>query len=175
MLLPARIGDFVWTWMSECLVQDSVVNLFEQHHVTGYALDDVEASFERTAKRSIPRLRELLVRGWGGVAPAASGVKLLESQSCRECRHWVYSTFSDASKLVDPSAWDGDDVFMVWPLPRFIFVTNRVAELIRSNELTGASLLPVSSLKTQGETLTPGNLSDWMPPDRLATICCALQ
>ena len=166
--LPSRLRDFMWTGMSECLVQDRVVELFEQDSVTGYALSEVEASFRKPSKLPPPRLRELLVRGWGGLAPPSSGVRLLES--CPGCGHRVYSTFSSPLKLIDPSAWDGSDVFMVWPLPRFIMVTTKVANLIERAELTGAALIPISQLHTQGDTLTPGSLSDWFPSEEAARL-----
>jgi hypothetical protein len=168
VVLPSRPGDFIWTWMSECLVQDRVVDLFEQDRVSGYALSEGEASFKKPSRLPPPRLRELLVRGWGGLAPSSSGVKLLES--CPGCGHRVYSTFSSPSKLIDPSAWDGSDVFMVWPLPRFIFVTTRVAGLIERAEQTGAALTPISQLCTQGDTLTPGSLSDWFPREEATRL-----
>jgi len=168
VVLPSRPRDFIWTWMSECLVQDRVVELFEQDRVSGYALSEAEASFRKPSRLPPPRLRELSVRGWGGLAPSSSGVKLLES--CPACGHKVYSTFSSPSKLIDPSAWDRSDVFMVWPLPRFIMVTTKVANLIERAELTGAALVPISQLRTQGDTLTPGSLSDWFPREEATRL-----
>ena len=31
-----RVDDFVWTFFSECLVQDRVLEVFKDHDVTGY-------------------------------------------------------------------------------------------------------------------------------------------
>jgi hypothetical protein len=153
--------------MSECLVQQRVVELLRHNGVTGYALKEVEAAFERHPMPP-PRLWELVVTGWGGVAPPESGVRLLES--CSTCGHRVFTAFSDASKLVDPATWDGSDFFMVWPLPRFIFVTEKIARIVRSEELIGVELVEASQLRLQGDTLTPGLLSDWFPRDVAAKL-----
>jgi hypothetical protein len=44
------------------------------------------------------------------------------------------------SNLLDQNQWDGSDFFMVWPYPKFIFITARVAEFIKKYKLTGARL-----------------------------------
>ena len=51
-----------------------------------------------------------------------------------------YSDFTNPEFLIDESQWDGSDFFMVWPLPRFIFVSNRGPRLICRHELTGCVL-----------------------------------
>jgi hypothetical protein len=80
----------------------------------------------------VPLLWELAVTGWGGIAPESSGVMLDHSASCSECGLLIYTSFTDASRLVDEKQWDGSDIFMVWPLPKFVMVANSVAELIRA-------------------------------------------
>lgn len=98
------------------------------------------------------------------MAPAASGVRILEI--CDSCGHVTYSDVSDPTKLIDPAQWDGSDLFMVWPLPRFIFVSPRCAGLLRKSELTGFDLIPVARDPVDpGGTLTPGSLERWMPEE----------
>ena len=162
--LPNRpVDEFVWTWYFECLIQDSVARFFESHGFTGYELQPAEAVYRHAGNRRPPVLRELLVTGWGGMAPPESGIRLL--QRCPVCRHAVYSCFTAAENLIDKSSWDGSDFFMVWPLPNFIFVTDRVCQALRAARFRGFRLVPVSSLHCEG-TLTPGRLSYVMREDR---------
>lgn len=169
VVLPRRdVPDFVWTWKSECLVQDRVLTVFREHGITGFEVRPASAHFRVRTEADPPRLWELVVTGWGGVAPEASGVRLLESKSCSVCGHLVYSGFDDPSRLIDESQWDGSDIFIVWPLPRFIFVTERVADVIRSYKLTGVVLQRQEDLRVRNllGTLAPGRLSHHMPEAR---------
>ena len=84
----------------------------------------------------------------------------------RACDLTVYSCFSDASSLFDKTQWDGSDIFLIWPLPRYIFVSDRVRQLIIDGGLRGAVLVPPDELQCKSGTLTPGSLGDWFqtPP-----------
>jgi hypothetical protein len=163
VILPnSPLGDFVWTWQSECLVQSRPLEIFKERGFRGFKTTPVQARFKRPGVEP-PKLWELSVTGWGGVAPTASGVHLIKS--CPGCGLLQYSGFTNPEHLVDLDAWDGSDFFMVWPLPGFIFVTNRVAEAILNRGLTGLKLLPLSGL-TSHDGLSPGRLSYWMPEPR---------
>jgi hypothetical protein len=167
VVLPSlTVADFLWTWNSECLVQTHVVDLFRSEGITGFEVRPARARFENEPDLSPPELGELVVTGWGGVAPPESGVKLDEIASCRACGLLVYSSFTDPSRLVDKRQWDGSDVFVVWPLPKFVFVTRRVAQLIKAHELTGVSLEVPEQLRPSGSTISPGRLSYRMPEAR---------
>ena len=52
--------------------------------------------------------------------------------------------------LIDASKWDGSDFFMVWPLPLFIFVTDRVVRAIHDSRLTGGVLKRPGDLDFSG-------------------------
>jgi len=169
------VQDFVWTWQSECLVQDRVVEMFEAKGFTGYDVRPARARFKRSVGREPPRLWELIVTGWGGMASKESGIKLIER--CEGCGHTVYSGSSNPGALIDVSQWDGSDFFIVWPLPKFIFVTDRVAQVIRENRLTGAMLTQPKDLDLSGGllgTFSPGRLSDWMPEERARQLGAVL-
>lgn len=171
IVLPTGpIRDFVWTGLGECLMQDEVLQLFRQEGITGFDVKPVHARIKGKSGATPPKLWEVVVTGWGGVAPPSSGVRLNAAKSCSACGLLVYSTFDDPSELIEASQWDGSDVFMVWPLPRYAFVTSRVSDLIRYHGLTGVDLEPVSDLRASGETLTPGRLSRWMPEHRAREI-----
>ncbi len=93
-------------------------------------------------------------------------MKLNDGASCPDCGLLVYSSFTNPSELIDTSLWDGSDVFMVWPLPKFIFVSERVAQLVRNHHLTGVVLQRPEELQATSGTLSPGRLSYRMPEAR---------
>ena len=181
LLTSRRIPDFVWTWSSNCLIQDHVLRLFHEQGFSGYEVKPVKARMkvrakepdpcddnpglraEVAAKIEIPTLWELVVTGWAGMAPPESGVRLIES--CPACGLKGYSCFTDPSRLIDESQWDGSDFFIVWPLPNFIFVSARVARFIRRSRLLGAHLKQPSKLRCEG-ILRGGRLSYRMPEPR---------
>ena len=166
VVLPgSNTQDFVWTWYSECLLTDRVLELFKAEGFTGFEIKPVKTRYKK-AKQTPPRLWELVVTGWAGMAPQETGVELIESKSCQTCNHAVYSACLYPDKLIDESQWDGSDFFMVWPLPKYIFITDRVAEAIRREHLTGAVLKPPSELTFSGGGFGPGRLSRWMPEAR---------
>ena len=162
-----EIQDFVWTWYGECLVQDKVLDLFRRHEFSGYSVKPVKAKFKVACENKLPKLWELIVTGWAGMASSESGIKLIER--CEGCGHTVYSESNHPGELIDVSRWDGSDFFIVWPLPRFILVTDRVAQLIHDNGLTGATLKRPNDLDLSGG-FSPGRLSHWMPEERARTL-----
>ncbi len=164
------VEDFVWTWYSECLVQDHVLELFKARRFTGFDVKPAKARFKHRSEQA-RTLWELIVTGWAGMAPPESGIKLIEH--CPACRHQVYSACTHAERLIVPSHWDGSDFFIVWPLPNFIFVTDRVAKVVRENRLKGAVLKQPNELDLSGG-FTPGRLSYQMPPERARELGAAL-
>jgi hypothetical protein len=170
VVLPsAQVCDFVWTWTSECLVQESVLSLFEAEGVTGFVAEQATARFARP-DREAPRLSEIVPTGWGGIAPKESGVRLMPEASCQYCGLLVYSGFKRAVDLIDETQWDGSDVFIVWPFPRLLIVTERVARLIEAHELSGARLQRLADVRGTQQTVSPGRLSYWMPEERARSL-----
>ncbi len=162
-----RIGDFVWTWYNECLIQGHVLKLFRENNFTGFDVKPVTVKVKSEISLStVMNLCELVVIGWGGISPPQSGIKLLKC--CSGCGHLLYSNFNDPSKLIDMSQWDGSDFFMVWPLPKFIFITERVVSFIKRERLTGCQIIRINDipLSTKVMGLSPGRLSFWMPEER---------
>jgi hypothetical protein len=161
----SKVQDIVWTWPNDCLLTDRVLELLRSSGFTGYEVRPVKAVFKR-AKMHPPRLWELVVKGWGGIAPPESGVKLLER--CDACNLRYYSVCTNPEKLIVPSQWDGSDFFSVWPLAA-TFVTERVANVIRRSRVTGAVLKRPSELDMSGNLtgkITAGPLSDYMSEPR---------
>jgi hypothetical protein len=164
IVLPNRAAKnhFVWTWYSECLVKDHVVRLFRREGLTGFEVKPVHSRFRELQAGQPPELWELVVVGWAGLAPAQSGIKVIEH--CNACGHTRYSGLKDPEALIDASQWDGSDFFMVWPLPRYIFITDHVAQVIRAHSLSGAVIMDVKDIRpTDGHS--PGRLSNVMPQD----------
>lgn len=158
----STVEDIVWTWYSECLLTDRVLELFKGGGFTGFEVKPVKARYKRTDAEP-PRLWELIVTGWAGTAPPESGIRLIKR--CDTCGLTQYSGGDRPDKLIVPSKWDGSDFFMVWPLPKYVFVTDRVAQIVRSNHLSGAALKPPSELDLSGG-FGPGRLSYHMPEVR---------
>jgi len=170
VIVPVKkLVDINWTWFSECVISRPAHESFLSEGFTGFLTKPVTSRF--SDGKSIPGLTELVVTGWAGIAPLASGVKLHESKTLRCCNRLAYTKVTDPTKLIDENQWDRSDFFMVWPLPKFIFVSERVAKFFERQKLRIATLTSVEELtftKTNlaDDFLAPGRLSDWMPEAR---------
>lgn len=166
-LRGAGVEDFVWTWLRNCLIQDHVLDLFRRSGFTGFDVKPVKARFKRASEQQPPRLWELVTTGWAGMASAKSGIRLIEH--CNACGLRRYSAWTDAKNLIDSAQWDGSDFFMVWPLSKYIFVTSRVADMIRDRGLSGIVLRPSTDLVFPPHVIPEiggGRLSYWMPEEQ---------
>jgi Protein of unknown function (Gmx_para_CXXCG) len=169
VVLPdAEVQDFVWTWYSECLIQDRTLELLRSSGFTGFEVKPVNARFS-TSSQQPPKLWELVLTGWAGVAKPESGIQLNESKSCMVCGHLKYTGLRNPEEVIDRGKWDGDDFFMVWPMPTYVFVSERVISAIRAHHLTGVHIVPVAELKTT-DGFSPGRLHYWMPENRARQI-----
>jgi hypothetical protein len=156
--------NFVWTWNNDILVSERVLQAFAQNGVSGFEAAPVEVVISKPTTQQPPTLFELVVTGWGGMASHASQLKVV--YFCESCRQRKYS-IAEPSRIIDPAAWDGSDLFMVWPLPRYRFASDRLADLIRENRFTGVRLIPAGDIRMKrGATLKPGPLTHWMPEQR---------
>jgi hypothetical protein len=155
--------DVIFTWMSECLIQEQTQRAFVSEGLTGFSVLPAKAKTDKTL-RPVP-VYELIVTGWGGLAPEDSGIR--ETQRCPGCGLLVYSRLEAPEKLIDVERWDGSDFFMVWPLPRFRFVTERVVETCERYGVTGVTFSenwPSDRRVSTG--FSPGRLSYYMPAER---------
>ncbi len=166
VVLPrGSVESFVWTWQSECLMQDHVLGLFRSRGFTGFEVKPVTARFDGSSEKP-PTLWELVLTGWAGMASSASGLRLDEAKSCAVCGHLTYTGLVDPGHLIDKEKWDGSDFFMVWPFPRLVFVTQRVVDAIRENKLTGVRAVRGWSFEPVTDEFSPGRLSYSMPEGR---------
>jgi Protein of unknown function (Gmx_para_CXXCG) len=156
--------DFIFTWMSDCVIRNSALQVMAENHITGFETRAAQVRVERTGLKIAAK--ELVVTGWGGMSLPESGIK--ETYRCPGCGLIIYSGITDSGHLIDIRSWDGSDIFMVWPLPRYLFVTERFVEMSRDFDLSGISFtqsfpnVPVGVLSG----FTPGRLSDYMPYHR---------
>ena len=159
-----KTDDFVWTWYSECLIQDHVLNLLTTNNFTGFEVKPVQTQSRVTS----PRLWELVVTGWAGLARPESGIKLLEH--CEECKYSRYSDITRPELLIDERQWDGSDFFLVWPLPKYVFDSDRVAEAVRSENWKGVEISDIKHIRCGHDGFSPGRLSYIMPESRASEL-----
>lgn len=159
-----KFGDFIWTWMSDCLVTDKVVDIFIKNNVNGYELWPVEI-----INLDLPyKVWELRTLGWAGMASRKSGIELNLKESCFDCNHLRYTSLKYPKHLINDKEWDGSDIFMVWPLPKYKFVSQKVYDIIKKEKLTGSSIVPVNEMElgSYNNGFSPGRLSYEMPVQR---------
>jgi hypothetical protein len=165
---PSGVKDFTWTNQSDIVVNSRVLELFAKHHVTGFETRPVEVRFTRSAKTEPPELFELVVTGWGGTPALEAGVKLAEY--CPDCGKRRFA-IADPGRLINPAAWDGSDLFIVWPLPGFRFISDRLATILRREKVSGVNLIPAPEIRVaKGEKVSPGRLIMHMPEERARAL-----
>jgi hypothetical protein len=165
---PSAIRDFTWSWMSDLLVSPRVLAAFERHHITGFEVRPVVTEYRKPVKAPPTELHEIVVTGWAGLPSQKAGLSV--TAYCPECGRREYSV-EDPSRLIDPSTWDGSDLFMVWPLPRFRFASDRLADLIRQEKFSGVKLIPAAAIEIDKRIgLGPGSLFQWMPEKRAVEL-----
>lgn len=148
LLSSKQIGDLIWTYMSECVVTDTVASLLTREGLTGFGLRNasiVSTGGSKTkSARSVPKVWELEVQGKGGNADPSSGIRLL--YVCPECRFTAYSSFKKGI-IVDEAQWDRTDFFTVNGYRRHIIITERVKNLIVRNKLTNCAIFRSQDLR----------------------------
>jgi len=163
-----RLGDFNWGWLRDILISERALRILEQNGVTGFEVKPQNVAFARRSMGTAPILFELIVTGWGGLAAPASGLRTTDF--CPSCRHRVYEV-AQPSRIIDPSEWDGSDLFIVWPLPGFRFCSARLARILQENRMSGVDLVPASDIPLPPRSmLTPGPLTAHMPQARALEI-----
>ncbi len=156
------LRDFVWTWYSECLIQESVLDQFRLKGFTGFLPRPVHLRWETPSDQVFPKLWEIQVTGWGGMASALSGVKRIDR--CGVCGRQTYTAFKNPALLVERGQWDGSDFFMVWPMPRYIFISERVASFIKDQKMTGLEIIELDQMRVP-RGFSPGGLRNWLSDD----------
>jgi len=151
---PAAIGDFVWTWYSECVLTEKVLRLFQGNGFTGFRARQVIVSkIKRKSKKTaeVPPLYELEVYGRGGPPhPDSGSLPLPEWTSLGFPR---YSSYKNGL-LVNEATWDGTDFFEIEGF-RYIIVTERVKNTIVEKKLSNCVLVAVEDMSWPEGIPTP--------------------
>lgn len=166
-LHSSKVPDIFSTWYSEFIITDKVAQIFRDNNLTGYELSPVAVTGIKYGKKDItqlPKLWELKVTGWGGFAPKESGIELI--YRCPECGWTNYSRLRNAAKLIDESQHDGSDFFIVWPLPGYIFITEKAKSVLEINRIKGVIFTPYNKLDIGKDGFTPGRLWYYMDRER---------
>ncbi len=164
---PGKVPEasVLWSWYSECVIPASLSKALARWGPTGCETRPAIITANGRVRRH--DFEELIVTGWGGLARPESGVRLVES--CEGCGYLKYTGVVRWRRLFDRSQWDGSDFFMVWPLPRFIFVTHRVAKLLRESGFGGFRLASLGEMEPQ-EGLAPGRVTDWLSKEKARKV-----
>ncbi|MFB3883452.1 MAG: double-CXXCG motif protein [Armatimonadota bacterium] len=152
-----KVPHIFWPYLSGgFLVQEGVLRRFRDAALTGFEAKPVaEVRMPRlqSAGLRVPDLWEIVVTGWGGEAADESGVRM--TYYCPGCGHVRYSVPDNPAELVDETKWDGSDFFRVYPFSLYVFVTERVAQLVRKERWRGVRLVRPQDLEFPGNSLTP--------------------
>jgi hypothetical protein len=168
-----RDRDIAWTWGSDCLLSERALQILRKSGVTGFVAQETLVSGDDNESTLVSsQFFELQVVGWGGIAKISSGIELIEHCDC--CDLLNYSGFHDASKILDPKQWDGSDVFFVWPMPKYIFLTSRAVQAFRDLGADERQIAPLNELQSVKQ-LTPGRLSYWLTMEKINTLCNSLE
>lgn len=139
ILSTSRVSDFIWTYMSECVITDRVLSLFKEQNLTGFSPRKATIVSARSSKsdvHSFPKVWELEISGKAGDAHPDSGIRIL--YVCPQCGYTAYSSFRKGI-TVDEAKWDGTDFFTVNGYSKHILVTERVKNLVVQNGLTNCA------------------------------------
>lgn len=171
--LPSlKIGDFLQIWGGYWIITERTAKLLKEQGFSGYELRHVKVNEVKKMKKgqTIPNLWELVVTGWGGIAPSESEMKRI--YECEACVYWKYTGLSNASALINLAQWDSSDFFKIFPLMGYIFVTERVKQFVEENGLKGCIFRELRDLRTVGEIIGSGvdALSLEMPKARAKEI-----
>lgn len=151
------IGDFAWLGADDEVVVTQRVRIALEGRFRGFEFRSIEfwqdpklKRPERITRRTKPRvwlpyegppLWDVWVTAWCHLDLERSG-EILEKE-CSTCGKKIYKgpPFEERYLVVDPTSWDGSDIFHVHEYPRWIFCTEQVKEFIKQTGFTNVSFL----------------------------------
>lgn len=158
--------DFEWTVFGNLIINEQVRKEWDKTHFSGFRFQEVE--FFTTSETPFGRdAVEFQVTGWGGRAGKESGIEVLEE--CPGCKRRIFSGYEEPAKLFNIDEWDGSDIFIIWPMPSYIFVTKDVRNWARDKNFTGVQFIPISDLPPS-DTFTPNPIECYFDADIVSRI-----
>jgi hypothetical protein len=153
-VLSWSVVDFSRTTLSDIVITDRALHVLQAACLTGFATAPTRlATFPLGRKpASFPRLWEFIVVGHGGRAHESSGI--VELRRCDGCGLVRYSAFQHGI-VVDPSTYDGSDVFVVQEYPKYILVSERAKTAIEAARLTNVSFVESTQLSWPKGVIKP--------------------
>jgi hypothetical protein len=153
----------IWCWVEGQVIHKQLVTEFERHGFTGYRTRQAEVRFKDGLVST--DYQELVVTGWAGVASPESGIQV--KKSCPACCWKQYTGIANYETLIDWTRWTGEDFFIVWPLPKFVLITERVAMYFLESGIKSFSLKTLDDFDRPvgASGFTVGRLSDFLPED----------
>ena len=167
-----QMGDILWPGTRPCLVSDRTLALFRAAKLTGFDVRPADVRLMFPHDPAEARFWQLVVNGWGGLARPESGIRQIADPagSDRLC----YTDCTNPGEIFDPRQWDGSDFFIVWPLPNFYWITDRVREVLQSNKLKHYRLMPAEELRFESSVgdvvFGPGGLRYHFTEERAREI-----
>jgi hypothetical protein len=151
------IGDFAWLGADDEVVVTQHVRIALEGRFRGFELRSIEfwqdpklKRPQRITRRTKPRiwlpyegppLWDLWVTAWCHLNLDRSSETL--EKECSTCGEKFYKgpPFEERHLVVDPTSWDGSDIFHIYEYPRWIFCVERVKEFIEQASFTNVSFL----------------------------------
>jgi hypothetical protein len=155
-----REEEIIW-WQFGCVIHVRLFKELVEEGFTGFISSPATVRF--ADGQTSNDYRELIVTGWVGMASVASGIHVIEQ--CNDCGMKRYSGFTNPDKIVDWSRWKGDDFFLVWPLPGWKLITQRLADWLLAHKVRSFNLSHFKDLNrfVNGFGYNPGQLSNYFP------------
>ncbi len=125
------------------LISDRLLKMLVEIRATGYEAIPADVKLLFPHHRNDAVFWQLVVTGWGGVASPSSGISKLDDRMFGKEK---YTHCIDPSKIVDRTAWDGSDFFLVWPMPFDTWVSPRIIDLLVRERIRHYVVTPAKNI-----------------------------
>jgi hypothetical protein len=169
-----QMADIIWAALKPCLISERVVDLFHSAGLTGFEIRpaDVRLMFPHEPSESV--YWQLIVTGWGGIVSPESGIRQVIDPTRPDGIFW--GTATNPGAIIDAKQWDGSDFFIVWPLPNYWWISQRVVDVLMTNRLRRYEIAAPSEMDilcqaySDGIKFSPGRLRQFFSLDRARHI-----
>jgi hypothetical protein len=150
-LYGSLLLDFVWMDSPDILVRATLMELLRNSPLAGLAFRKVNIvawwQTDPTTQETIdwlvgnpaPELFQLLVLGKGGSILPQNKPRI--ESACTVCGTLTYAPL-EKGIFVDPSQWDGSDIFVMQEFPGYVLVTERFLHLLTAHQIQNYIAIP---------------------------------